>query len=169
MEFREFITESTLNSLYQSTVDAFPKTTRRQHSTDSVRIVELSWTPFVGVRTLFIRGRATNEGREYYPVILFKDVNYAPTNNRVNIVANDAKNYALERLKSSQNEVLLRCTCADFKYRFTHEDWADRSLYGSKQRRHESKGIANPLGLPGMCKHLIKMVKSLDHAGLLGE
>lgn len=175
MRFQEWLhqlDESTLVDLHQSTVAAFPRTTKRQHATDTVRIVELAWTPFLGVKTLFIKGRAQNEGREYQPMVLFKGVRYHPTKDQrdwVEIVASDGKNYVLEKLKYENTDVLLRCDCPDFRWRFNYYDHLDGSLYGSKRKKYESAGgtAANPLQLPGMCKHLIKLVTSLDHAGLM--
>jgi hypothetical protein len=166
--------ESSLNDLYQSTVAAFPRTTKRQHAIDPVKIVELSWTPFVGVKTLFIKGTAESgeSGKVYQPMVLFKQVRYHPEKEHqdwVEIVASDGLHYVLERLSYAENDVLLRCDCADFRWRFNYYDHLDRSLYGSKRRRYEAAGgpPANPLEMPGMCKHLIKLVQSLDHAGLL--
>jgi hypothetical protein len=53
--------ESTLYDLHQSAVDAFPHTTKRQHATDTIRIVQLNWTPFLGLKTLYLKGLAQNE------------------------------------------------------------------------------------------------------------
>ena len=68
--------ESSLTDLYQSAVEAFPGTTKRQHAIDPITVVNLRWTPFIGMKTLLIRGTAHNEDREYNPLILFKKVAY---------------------------------------------------------------------------------------------
>ncbi len=177
MRFHEWLTrldEISLDDLYQSTVAAFPRTKKRQHATGPVQIVELAWTPYLGVKTLFIKGTAESgeSGKVYHPLVLFKNVRYHErvVRGRVEIVANDGRNYVLEKLSYSENGVLLRCDCSDFKWRFNYYDHLDKSLYGSKKRRYESKEggpPANPKEMPGMCKHLIKLVQSLDQAGLL--
>ena len=165
--------EATLADLYQSAVDAFPGTTKRQHATEPVRIVDLTWTPFLGVRTLFVKGRSQNEGREYGPMILFKGVQYhdAARPGLVEITASDGRDYVFEKLRPGGTEVLVRCGCPDFVWRFNYYDHLDRSLYGSKRRKYESAGgpAANPLGLPGMCKHLMKLAQALDHAGIMED
>lgn len=168
------LNESSLNDLYQSTVQAFPRTRKRQHAVDPVKIVELTWTPYLGVRTLFVKGRADSgeSGKEYQPMVLFKGVQYHPAKENqdwIELVASDGRLYVFERLSYADNDVLLRCDCADFKWRFNYYDHVDKSLYGSKRRKYESAGgaPANPMEMPGMCKHLIKLVQSLDHAGLL--
>jgi hypothetical protein len=175
MRFKDWMThldESALNDLYQSTVAAFPRTTRRQHATDPVKIVELAWTPFLGVKTLFIKVTEESVSSVYQPMVLFKQVRYHPEKDSqglVEIVASDGRHYVLERLSYADNDVLLRCDCADFRWRFNYYDYLDSSLYGSKRRKYESQGgpPANPKEMPGMCKHLIKLVQSLDHAGLM--
>lgn len=168
--------ESNLQDLYTSTVQSFPRTTKRQYATDLIRIIELNWTPFVGVHTLFIKGLAHSEesGKTYSPMVLFKGVNYHGTKdnqNWIEIVANDGRYYVIERL-NKDNNVLVRCDCADFRWRFNYTDHIDTSLYGRVRKKYEAEmnpGSANPLEMPGMCKHLIKLANSLDHAGILED
>lgn len=158
--------ESSYNDLYQSTVDAFPRTTKRQHSIDPVRITALSWTPFVGLRTLFLRGLAVNEGKHYATIMLFKNVRYG---SGIPIRANDGRHYMIEPLSTESNDVSLRCDCPDFFWRFNYYDHLDHSLYGRKRKKYEGQGLwkANPLEMPGMCKHLIKMAHALRDVDLL--
>jgi hypothetical protein len=176
MQFKDWtnLSESSLNDLYQSTLDAFPRTTKRQNSIDLVKIVELHWTPFVGVKTLFVKGTVESgeSGKVYEPIILFKGVRYHSEKENVNwveIVANNGQNYVIERLNYGHNDILLRCGCGDFKWRFNYYNHLDGSLYGNKRTAYESHGgaTANPREFPGMCKHLIKLIQSLDHAGLM--
>jgi hypothetical protein len=167
MQFQQWF-ESTLLDLYQSTVAAFPHTTKRQFVTDNIKIVDLTWTPYLGVETLFVKGRAVNEGRHYQPLLLFKKVQYYAEKNHpdlVEIVASNDKKYVFEKLQYKKNDVLLRCDCPDFRYRFAFYNAKEHALYGKSTG--EAKGIVNPLELPGMCKHLLKLVTALDHAGIL--
>jgi hypothetical protein len=178
MLFQEWLVldESNLHQLYASTVQAFPRTTKRQHAIDPVRIVELSWNPFVGVGTLFIKGLAQSgeSGKEYNPMVLFKGVNYHDSKDSqdwIEIVASDGRNYIFDKL-NDENKVLVRCNCPDFAWRFNYFNHQDGSLYGRVRRKYEANtapGTANPQELPGMCKHLIKLVRALDHAGILED
>ena len=173
MQFQKWINlqESNLVDLYKSTVEAFPRTRFRQHATNPIKIVELTWTPFKGVKTLFIKGHAeSSSGLDYNPMVLFKRVKYHDFQNNddlVEIIASDGQNYLFERLNNT-NEVLVRCNCKDFKYRFAFYNFEDSSLYGNKPKKYEGQGLfhANPLELPGMCKHLIKTIKSLKEANI---
>lgn len=166
--------ESTLYDLHQSAVDAFPRTTKRQHATDPIKIAQMEWTPFLGTKTLFVKGLAQNvvHGTEYHPMIQFKNVKYhndRDAGGLIEIVASDNKPYLLEKLGAAGNDVLVRCDCGDFRYRFNYYDHIDHSLYGRKRKKYEGQGLwkANPLELPGLCKHLIKLSLSLKDAGIL--
>ena len=160
--------ESNLNDLYQSTVEAFPKTGLRQHATDPIKIVEMNWIPFKGIKTLLVSGVALNEGRQYKCHLLFKNVNY--NESEVHIVASDYQRYGFKKLKYNETDVLVRCNCMDFYHRFNYYNHIDKTLWGSKRGPYESKGTgieANPTKSPGMCKHLIKFSEALVDAKVL--
>jgi hypothetical protein len=165
--------ESSLNDLYRSAVEAFPETRKRQHATDTIRITQLEWTPFLGMRTLFLKGLAQNsDGGEYQPIILFKNVKYhqSAQPGLVEIVASNERTYFLEKLGGSRNDVLLRCRCGDFFWRWTYADHLDHSLYGRNRRKYESLGVRpsiNPTNAKGLCKHLMKFVSALKDSGVL--
>src|SRR5690606_33821339 len=113
-----FLFESSLEDLYQSSISAFPNTTKRQHAVDPIVITNLKWTPYRGVKTLFVKGLAQNrhEGTEYNCLILFKNVNY--DGDQVKITANDLKEYSFNKLSLEDTNVVLRCNCPDFYWRF---------------------------------------------------
>lgn len=169
MDLHKFVKleESTLLDLYKSTVEAFPRTGKRQHSIDTIKIIEMKFTPFLGMRTLLVRGLAKNidNQREYSTLILFKGVKYREDQSARTVKLHvQGTTYLLESVSQSKNEVLLRCGCPDFHWRFNHYDHEDGSLYGRKRRKYESKGTgakANPKEAQGMCKHLMKTVKAL--------
>lgn len=178
MEFTHwlYLQEANLTGLYADTVRAFPKTTKRQHAIDEIVVKQMEWTPYKGVKTLMVRGLAKNEGngKEYKPLVLFKKVKYHDSKENRNwteIVASDGRKYVFEKL-NDQNEVLVRCDCMDFRYRWNYEDSLRKALYGRVRSKYEAKvnpGSSNPLELPGMCKHIIKLVNSLGHAGILED
>lgn len=162
--------ESSLEDLYQSAVEAFPNTRMRQHATHPIVITNLRWTPFVGMKTLFIKALAQNEGREYNPIILFKNVNYK--GDQVKIMSSDHREVSFDKLSMEHTDVNLRCNCKDFYWRFNYYDHVDKSLYGRKRAPYESTGRgqpANPFEMPGMCKHLMKTAHVLREAGIFKE
>ena len=102
--------ESSLVDLHQSTVDAFPQTTLRQHATQPIKITNIRWTPYKGMKTLFIRGLAQNEEREYSPIVLFKRVRYRDELDEgvVSITASNGGVYNFDKL-SLENSISSSC------------------------------------------------------------
>jgi hypothetical protein len=165
MSFKVWL-ESSINDLYDSAVDAYPKTKFRQHAVDTIKIVELSIIPFKGMKTIFFKGLAQNEGNEYNTVIVFKEVDYSKG---IKITASDGLDYELKPL-SVNNDVFVRCDCPDFSWRFNYYNYLDHSLYGKKRKKYESGEYpANPKESPGLCKHLISMTRALRDSGILKD
>ncbi len=162
------IFESSLEDLYKSAVLAFPKTTKRQHATQPIIIESINWTPFIGMKTLFVKCEARNEDRNYNPIILFKNVDY--NKNEIKITGIDGKTYQLGRLSLENSQVVLRCNCEDFKWRFNYYNHLDKSLYGTKRSKYEGKGApANPMEMAGMCKHLMKSIEVIKNSGVFSD
>jgi hypothetical protein len=164
--------ESSLNDLYDSAVAAFPQTKKRQHSTQTIKITQMQWVPFVGMKTLFIKGLAQNEGREYNPTIVLKRVIYHENQGQgiVPLNASDGETYFLEKLSAEDTDVLVRCDCNDFKWRFNFFNHLDKSLQGPKRKKYEAlynPGSANPTESPGLCKHLMALTKAIKESGIL--
>lgn len=151
MEFKVWL-ESSYKDLHTSTVEAFPKTTKRQNIVNTVKIKEVKTIPYLGVRTFFAKGITENNHK---PIILFKNVEFIdekPTN------------------LSLDGEVIVRCSCEDFHWRFNYFDYKDKSLYGSVRKKYEAKhnpGSANPHKLPGMCKHIMKLMDEIENGSNL--
>lgn len=164
--------ETSLSDLYLNAVRAFPTTSRRQNSTDEVKIEHLEWVPFRGMRTLFVKGLAKRGGSKNECIMLFKNIKYSKEKGRglVELNASNGETVFLEPLSSDATDVLVRCTCKDFHWRMTHFNKMDGSLFGRDRKKYEAlyrPGSSNPMGLAGMCKHLMKMSKVLSEASLL--
>lgn len=162
--------ETSLLDLYKGSVKAFPRTSKRQNSTDTVKVEHLEWVPFQGVGTLFVKASVNNEGRKNESIILFKDVKYRDSEKgAVPLMSSAGKEVFLERLSAAKNDVLVRCTCEDFKWRFNYYNSVDKSLFGRKRSKYEGHGLwkANPMEEAGLCKHLMKLAKILSEANLL--
>ena len=160
--------ESTLSELYDSAVLAFPNTKKRQHATQPIEIVNIRFTPFLGVRTLMVRGTAQNEDREYETMIVFKNVQYHDKGSIK--IKSDGKTYLFEPLDVDHVEVLVRYSCQDFRWRFTHTDYIDKSLQGRDRKRYNAlynPGSANPTESEGICKHLMKFSEVQQSQGLM--
>lgn len=170
---KKFFFETSLNDLAKSTSKAFPKTTKRQYATDTIKITEIFWNPYKGFKTLFVRGIAQNTEslKEYSPIVLFKNVKYvsSKSNSVIELKANDGGVYLLERLNPDE-DIQVRCDCKDFNWRFNYTNHLDGSLYGRKRKKYEAlyyPNSSNPLELPGMCKHIIKLLKVINASGII--
>lgn len=164
--------ETSIIELYKNTTKAFPKTTKRQFSTDTVRVERLEWIPFLGVKTLFIKALVKNEGKKYESIMLFKNVIYKESEGKklIKIKMSTGKEYFVEQIESDKNDVLVNCQCKDFYWRFKHYNKQDKSLYGRDRVKYEAlarPNTANPMEMAGMCKHLIKMAKIIKESNLL--
>ena len=164
--------ESSLEELYRSAVAAFPNTRKRQHATHPIVIERINWTPFVGMKTLLVKGLAKSESKEYNTLVLFKGVAYhdGKAEGVIPLMASDEKEYYLEQLSLGNTDVLVRCNCPDFHWRFNYFDHLDKSLHGVKRSKYEAlhrPGSANPQKLPGVCKHLIKFMQVLGESKIL--
>lgn len=164
--------ETSIIDLYNNTVKAFPLTTKRQYSTDTIKIEKLDWIPFLGMKTLFIKGLAKNESKKYECIMLFKNVIYKESIGKkiIKIKTTMGSEHFVEQIDSSKNGVLVSCQCKDFQWRFRHFNKSDKSLYGRDRAKYEAlinPGISNPMELSGLCKHLIKMAKIIKESNLL--
>jgi hypothetical protein len=163
--------ETSIKELYKSTIESFPNTTKRQYATDPIIIEKLQLVPFKGVRTLFIKGLARSTMKKYECIMLFKNINYInkQTKGTIKIKTSTGSEELLERIESENNDVLVRCNCADFYWRGNYADHLDKSLFGRKRAKYESKGYksVNPLNSPMICKHIIKLSKVLIESKIL--
>src|SRR4051812_45220874 len=130
--------ESTVRDLQQSAIDAFPHTTRRQHATATIAIEAVNYLPFFGVRTLLVRARADNTsdgGGVYRPLMLFRNVSYheGVVPGARTLREQTGQPFILTPVSESGNDVLVRCQCEDFQWRFNYPDYLDSSLYGVKR------------------------------------
>ena len=168
--------ESTFADLFYSTVNAFPKTTKRQNISYTIQIPEVAWTAYKGVKTLFGRTISINEenGNHYRSIILIKNIDYSNDRSKKRIILEDigGEKYTLARPSITKNDILVRCNCPDFNFRFKYYNKLDHSLYGSEHPKYVANGMgqpANPKEMPGMCKHLIAFVENLMKKGLFVE
>lgn len=168
-----YIEEMTLVDLEKSIVTGFPATTKRQHATDPVQIVQLKLNPYTHTTDLLAEAVANSGGRKYDTKVLFLDVTYEDedTNNNITFVATDGDNYHIVPISLSTCNVKVRCNCLDFYYRFANWNGRDEALYGNPpppyRRKTQNRPPVNPDQVPGLCKHVIKTVQSLREAGLV--
>lgn len=175
VDLSPLLTEATTDELQRAAVAAFPATTKRQHSVDTIRVANTTYTPSsVNKRkNLTVKGLVTNNGKKYDVIVSFSKVQYEPTDTTDNItfLATDGEQYHIQPISASKQNVKVRCTCLDFYHRFAMTNYSDGSLSGRKppmyRRKTTTRPPANPTQSPGMCKHIMKFVNSLQRTGIL--
>lgn len=154
----------------------FPRTTKRQFSTQPIRISQLKIVAYPSKGGLLATGSATSGSRKpvvYSPQIFFDGVKYGAENNAQNVTfkASDGNEYHITKLSLQGNNVKTNCNCLDFFHRFAHYNDDHDALYGKRpppyQRKTDYMPPVNPMQVPGMCKHIIKLSQSLTQANLL--
>lgn len=165
--------KSSIVNLRNNIIRAFPKTTKRQHATQSVQITELKYTPYIGTKSILIRALATNFGKEYNEYIMFTPISFEDegTNNNITFIATNKKEYYIQPIRLSKINANVRCTCLDFRFRFALWNADDKSLFGSQpgpyKRKTKNRPPVNPKRVPGLCKHLLKTIETLRQANLV--
>jgi len=151
-----------LDGLLALTKEYFPK--RFRSATQTLpRVPRLTYSPFVGVKFLAIRADVQGKAEEkvYKVVIVFYDVSYSETKDKVHTVKMKVDKNLIVYMKplDSSNKVRVRCGCADAYYRSLYYLWQSQNLYGVKPRAYTRKTTTwpsvNPDKIPFFCKHLL--------------
>ena len=86
--------------------------------------------------------------------------------------------YYFEKPSLDKSPIRIRCSCDDFRYRFEKECYEAGILYGGTWKRYhritppppEGRPYANPLKIPGMCKHIYACItRSVTEGWVLGS
>lgn len=176
-QLEEFLAETTYTELERNTLNAMPGK-NRQEQTASVQIRNLELVPYEGALGVNSQVNSINSGNAYQPQIMFLDVNYVNVENAegeeqqaiendprtVTFQAADGKDYTIEPIFLSRNNCKVRCTCLDFRWRFAMYNDKDGSLFGEGPGLYQKKTQRepnNPQQVPGVCKHILKLVAEL--------
>jgi len=165
--------DSTPLELERNIAKGFPQTTKRQHATDPVRIVQIKYVPFEANKELKVTAIASSAGKNYDTVIQFNDVEFQPEDLPTNttFIAADNETYNILPISLSTHTVKIRCDCLDFYHRFAMWNFNDSSLYGPKMptyiRKTTTRPDVNPLRVPGVCKHVLRTLMALRDAGMI--
>lgn len=166
--------ESTYNDLVTNITTSFPTTRKRQHATNEVNIQHIDIVPYLGTKMMHVRAISNGStGQQYQQAIQFLNVvfNQTKTPENVEFIASDGKTYYVMPVDLNNHNVKVRCNCLDFYHRFAHWNHADRSIVGRApvpyQRKTTTRPEVNPDHVPGMCKHLLKVVQDLQRRGIV--
>ena len=168
----ELIVELTLPQLHQSTLAAFPNTTKRQHATDELNVAGIKLIPHENALMVKAVVKNNNGGKSYDTTILIENVQYVDEDgpNVITFTGSDGNDHHVQPIQAASSKAKVRCNCLDLYWRFANWNFSHGSLLGTKPKHYQNKTDkqpANPTQKPGICKHLMKTIETLEHSNLL--
>lgn len=172
-ENQELLEVSTQVQLDQNIRAAWPDTRKRQNATNEVTISNVEFMPYVGTKMLHVKSQSRSNGNAYKQALQFTQVDFEQVDSPevVTFQTVDGREAHAKPITLAGHNVKCRCNCMDFHYRFANYNSADKSLVGRPpplyRRKTTTRPPVNPMQVPGMCKHLLKLVATLRGQGLV--
>lgn len=165
---------SSLDDLESNIERAYPTTTKRQHITNTIQLHDVELIPYIGTKLLHVRSTTTSPNNaSYKQAVQLLGVTFVPepTDTSVAITDYQGNTYHMEPVTLADHNVKVRCNCLDFYHRFASYNKQDKSLAGPPpkpyQRKTTDRPPVNPLRVPGICKHLLKLTDDLQRQGII--
>lgn len=164
--------EMTLYQLDRSTQNTFGD--GREYRSNVIQISKIDFIKQQtnGKTSLLVKGTARGStGMNYTPTIQFNKVNFEEQDTNANVTVDSESgplHMTSQSLKSS--DVLVRCDCMDFYWRFAVWNKKHKSLLGDPPppyAKTTDRPPVNPDQKPGTCKHLYRLVKQLKARGMM--
>jgi hypothetical protein len=157
--------DSTVPQLRQNIEQNFD-TNKRQHATGTVSIQGVQFVPFQPEQQMKVLSQTRSNGHNYNTACQFSNVAFqeAPSAQTVTVMGKDGAQHNIVPVVLNTSNVQVSCTCLDFHYRFSAWNATDDSLAGQPPglyRKTTNRPPVNPSRVPGMCKHIIKLVDHL--------
>ena len=165
--------DSTATQLRTNIVNSFPTTKKRHNATNEVNITNIQYIPYLGTKMLHIKSTTQSNGHNYHQSMQFMRVSFEKVNTASNVsfTGSDGQEYHVQPIILTNHNVKVRCNCLDFYYRFAAWNFSDNSIVGRApipyHRKTTTRPEVNPDHVPGMCKHLLKVVDRMRSEGLI--
>ena len=166
------LNEMTYAELERNTMAFQPQSKQRQFAVNPIQIANVELIPHDQSGGLEARGTANSTGNQYRPQMLFSEVVFEEEDTAENVTFEgpDGTEFHIRPISLSNNNIKVRCTCLDFRWRFAI--WNDKAdaLYGpgpGVYRRTTDRAPVNPQQVPGLCKHLLAMTIEIKQMGLV--
>ncbi len=161
--------EQSLSDLSSSAKSAFPDTSKRHKSLNSVRVTHVTYDRPDNDK-LLVTATVEGETNKYTTSILFDSVQFVNPDTTGSVDIGATQN--IMPLSHNSTDCKVMCECLDFYYTFAWYDFNKDSLYGKPQKPYEkvpgsNRPPRNPSNAPGICKHLMKVADHLQANGIL--
>lgn len=166
--------ERTMGSLVSVTKNAFGPD--RETDSNKVQVKDVQYIPMAEQGLIQVRAKtySSHESGPYQSVIALQNIQYIneeeynemqnsgqPT---FQFVSTGGTKFFVTN-EQNANDVRVRCTCEDFRWRFASQNYSDQTLQGDPPEAYVKKTdrpSVNPSNSPGVCKHLVKLKKELE-------
>lgn len=161
----ELLLELTYDRLIRNTNRHF-KNERNKKSSD-VKLTNTVFIPYVNDNYLEVESESQTVNGKYISRIVFENVIFKDEEGPdvARIVTADGSEYFFRRINRSRSNVKVSCSCLDFYYRFAMYNNKADALASDPPKPYVKKTDrppVNPAEVPGVCKHIIRMVEELD-------
>lgn len=168
LTFKQWLVEaSTIPQLDAKARQAFPNTRKRQNDVGSVTVLPgIVYAPNVPKNELTIDTRTrSRSGNAHTQRIILYRVQFGQ-NGEPNLVPLPDQEVGVQPIKLTAETSRVACSCMDFRFRFAPHNHQDDSLAGDPPPQYQkvpgsNRPEANPSNLPGICKHLMRVVQHL--------
>lgn len=160
----EVLLETPYGVLLGNTLNHFPSP--RKQNAGRVQVTKTVIIPSYDEETLHIKAVTRTRNKAYKTNIIFDDVEFLDEkkSNAATVIGPDGDEYYFKKIPLNRSDVKVSCTCLDFYYRFAVWNDADDSLIGNPPPPYvkvTDSPPQNPKHLPGVCKHIIKVMDKL--------
>lgn len=168
------VEDSTYPTLQSNIQRTFPSTRQRQNSTTRPQVKQIRYTPHTANNSLEVDGVVSSStGTDHSVTVLFNKVAYEQSDSSTNVTFTTSSDteQSITPIQLARTTIRVRCSCLDFRFRFATWNHSDNSLMGEKPpmyiRKTDTRPPANPLKTPGVCKHIIEIIRSVQQSGIV--
>ena len=156
--------ETPYGVLLGNTLNNFPSP--RKQDASRVQVSKTVIIPSYDDESLTIKAVTRTKNKKYKTNIIFDDVEFLDDKKPAAavVIGPDGDEYYFKKIPLNRSDVKVSCTCLDFYYRFAVWNYADDSLIGNPPPPYvkvTDSPPQNPRHLPGVCKHIIKVMDKL--------
>lgn len=167
----QYLMEITVPQIKQNNNTGFPNTKKRQNVAHLVDIRHVKFEPYVPSNKLIVIAEAFSNGNVYQPMIEFNDVEFTDSGVS-NFKGTDGEEHSINKIMLSRADVSINCTCSDFKFRFAHQHYQNKSLVGEPPEQYvkvpgSNRPPVNPDNVLGACKHILALEQHLKRLGII--
>lgn len=167
----QFLNEdATYNQLYQNISQNFD-TSKRQNAANEASVQNITYTADTGKGVLLVTSKVSGSTGTYNVHIEFLDVAFG--GGAADVRMPDGSVLNLQPIDLNATNVKVACSCMDFYFRFALWNFNADAHYGPMpqpyQRKTTTRPPVNPARVPGVCKHIIATIETLQKTGVCHE